>query len=165
MDYLRDAQAPLPPEMVMAAVVVLTRDLETELNAPPETPLSPRTVPLVEELRSWGREVRADRFEPLLRRRLEAVLGSALPAADRLRRAGELLDLAGAMGLKLDPWDTHIRFYRLARAPGAGPGAGRAPGCGRSLRFCRYRAAARGAGQHHRSSPHHLADRPARGLR
>src|SRR5438876_9981912 len=72
MDYLRDAQAPLPPEMVMAAVVVLTRDLETELNAPPEAPLSPRTVTLVEELRSWGREVRADRFEPLLRRRLEA---------------------------------------------------------------------------------------------
>src|SRR5205809_1018679 len=116
MDYLRDAQAPLPPEMVMAAVVVLTRVLETELNAPPEAPLSPRTVTLVEELRSWGREVRADRFEPLLRRRLEAVLGSALPAADRLRRAGELLDLAGAMGLKLDLWETQNRFYRLARS-------------------------------------------------
>src|SRR2546422_483752 len=116
MDYLRDAQAPLPPEMVMAAVVVLTRDLETELNAPLDAPLTPRAVTLVEELRSWGREVRADRFEPRLRRRLEAVLASTLPAAERLRRAGELLDLAGAMGLDLDLWEAQNRFYRLARS-------------------------------------------------
>jgi len=116
MDYLRDAQAPLPPEMVMAAVVVLTRDLETELNAPLDAPLTPRAVTLVEELRSWGREVRADRFEPRLRRRLEAVLGSTLPAAERLRRAGEVLDLAGAMGLDLDLWEAQNRFYRLARS-------------------------------------------------
>src|SRR3989475_6254965 len=55
MDYLRDAQAPLPPEMVMAAVVGLTRDLETELYATLGAPLTPRAVTLWEETRAGGR--------------------------------------------------------------------------------------------------------------
>ena len=132
----------------MAAVVVLTRDLETELNAPPEAPLSPRTVTLVEELRSWGREVRADRFEPLLRRRLEAVLGSALPAADRLRRAGELLDLAGAMGLKLDLWETQNRFYRLARSTRIADDLDQLRAIGARLQFNADRLTSEGAPGH-----------------
>ncbi len=123
MEYLRDAQAPLPPEMVMAAVVVLTRDLETELTTPPERPLVGRAFTLVEDLRSWGREVRAERFEPLLRQRLEAVLSAPLPVPDRLQRATEILDLADAAGLTLDLWETQNRFYHLmrsARIPEAG---------------------------------------------
>lgn len=116
MEYLRDAQAPLPPEMVMTAVVVLTRDLETELNTPPERPLAARTFTLVDELRSWGREVRAERFEPLLRRRLEVVLSGPWPVPDRLQRAAEVLELADAAGLTLDLWEAQNRFYHLMRS-------------------------------------------------
>jgi alpha-amylase/alpha-mannosidase (GH57 family) len=116
MEYLREAQAPIPPAMVMAAVVVLTRDLEHALSIPPDQPLSPTTVTLVNELRAWGREVRADRFEPLLRQRLAAVLAGPLPVLQRLQRAAEVLDLAEAAGLTLDLWETQNQFYRLARS-------------------------------------------------
>jgi len=116
MEYLRDAQAPVPPEMVMAAVVVLTRDLEDELRSPPDQPLDTRAFTLVDELRSWGREVRADRFEPLLRGRLEAVLTGPLPLPDRLQRAAQILDLADAAGITLDLWEAQNRFHRLLRA-------------------------------------------------
>ncbi len=116
MEYLRDAQAPIPPAMVMAAVVILTHDLERALSIPPDQPLPPTTVTLVDELRSWGREVRADRFEPLLRQRLAAVLAGPLPVLQRLQRAAEVLDLAATAGLTLDLWEAQNHFYRLARA-------------------------------------------------
>lgn len=103
----------------MAAVVVLTRDLETELTTPLDRPLSPRTLTLVQELRSWGREVRADRFEPILRRRLEAALDGTQPLPERLRRAVEVLDLADAAGLTLDLWEVQNRFSRLVRTAAA----------------------------------------------
>ncbi|MDR7401937.1 MAG: DUF3536 domain-containing protein [Armatimonadota bacterium] len=116
MAYLRDAQAPLPPPMVMAAVVVLTRDLEDALAVPPTQPLPERAAALVAELRSWGRDVRADRFEPVLRRRLEAVLAGPLPPRQRLERAREVLDLADLAGLTLNLWESQNRLVRLARA-------------------------------------------------
>ncbi len=116
MAYLRDAQASLPPPMVMAAVVALTRDLEEALSGPPTRPLPDRAAALVAELRSWGREVRADRFEPLLRRRLEAVLAGPLPPRERLERAREVLDLADLAGLTLNLWEAQNRLVRLARA-------------------------------------------------
>jgi len=144
MEYLRDAQAPLPPEMVIAAVVVLTRGLETELAGPPDRPLSRRAFTLVEELRSWGREVRADRFEPLLRRRLEAALGITAPA-EHLQRAGELLDLAGAMGLELDLWEAQNRFYRLARSGRAPEASDLLRAIGEKLQFNMDRLLAEGA--------------------
>lgn len=124
MEYLRDAHAPIPPAIVMAAVAVLTHDLEDELSTPADQPVSPKTLTLVTELRSWGREVRADRFEPLLRQRLEEILSSPLPIPTRLQRATEVLDLAAAAELTLDPWEAQNRFYRLlrmARAQDAGP--------------------------------------------
>ncbi len=116
MQYLRDAQAPIPPPMVLAAVVVLTRDLEAELGAPPDRALSRRSSELVGELRSWGRDVRADRFEPLLRARLEGALGGSQPARERLERAAEVLDLAEAAGVTLEVWEAQNRFYDLVRA-------------------------------------------------
>jgi len=66
--------------------------------------------------RSWGREVRADRFEPLLRQRLAAVLAGPLPVLQRLQRAAEVLDLAETAGLTLDLWEAQNHFYRLARS-------------------------------------------------
>jgi hypothetical protein len=68
--------------------------------------------------------VRADRFEPLLRQRLEEILSSPLPISTRLQRATEVLDLAAAAELSLDLWEAQNRFYRLlrtARAQDAGP--------------------------------------------
>jgi alpha-amylase/alpha-mannosidase (GH57 family) len=116
MAYLRDAQAPVPAPMVMAAVAALTRELEETLAGPPTRPLPERAAALVTELRSWGREVRADRFEPLLRRRLQAVLAGPLPPRERLERAREVLDLADLAGVTLDLWDAQNRLVRLARA-------------------------------------------------
>lgn len=135
MQYLRDAQAPVPPPMVLAAVVVLTRDLEAELNAPPERPLPRRSFALVEELRSWGRDVRAERFEPLLRSRLETALAGVQPVRERLERAAEVLDLADAAGLTLEVWEAQNRFYHLARTARAQDAADLLRAVGARLHF------------------------------
>lgn len=119
MDYLRDVEAPIPAPLLLAAVVTLTRDLETELSSDPAKPLSSRAFALVDELRSWGREVRADRFEPLLRRRLEAALGADTSLRERLARAAQVLDLAASAGITLNLWGAQNAFYRLARSPQA----------------------------------------------
>lgn len=116
MQYLRDAQAEIPAPMLVAAVFVLTRDLERELTASPDKPLSNAAFVLVAELQSWGREVRADRFEPLMRRRLEAALTSAGSGRDQLQRALQVLDLADAAGCVLNLWDAQNEFYQLAKS-------------------------------------------------
>lgn len=113
MVYLRDAQVAVPPALVMAAVFVLTRDLEQELSADPSGPLSPRAFDILSELRSWGREAYPHRFEPLLRHRLEAVLAAGAPLAEQLQRATQVLDLAEAAGITINLWDAQNRFYQL----------------------------------------------------
>jgi hypothetical protein len=97
----------------MAAVFVLTRDLEQELSADPRSPLSPRAFEILSELRSWGREVYPHRFEPLLRHRLEAALEIGTPLEERLRRATQVLDLAAEAGISINLWEAQNRFYRL----------------------------------------------------
>ncbi|MDQ7844363.1 MAG: DUF3536 domain-containing protein [Armatimonadota bacterium] len=120
MVYLRDAGVDVPAPLVTAAVVALTRDLEEELSRDAAVPLRPRVFELLAELRSWGREIRADRFEPLLRRRLEQALAGAGHVADRVARALEVLDFAEAAGLTLNLWEAQNAFSRLARAAGDG---------------------------------------------
>ncbi len=119
MVYLRDANVAVPPALVMAAVFVLTRDLEQELSTAPEGPLPARAFEIVSELRSWGREAYPRRFEPLLRHRLTAALTSRAALADRLQWITQVLDLAEAAGIPLDLWDAQNRFYQLRhREPG-----------------------------------------------
>jgi len=120
MAYLRDAGADIPAPLITAAVVALTRELEEDLSRDAAAPLPPRVFELLAELRSWGREIRADRFEPLLRRRLEQALAGAGPVTDRVARALEVLDFADAAGLTLNLWEAQNAFYRLARAAGGG---------------------------------------------
>ncbi|HEU5299252.1 MAG TPA: DUF3536 domain-containing protein [bacterium] len=116
MEYLREAGAEVPTPLVTAAVVALTRQLEDELAANGTARLHTRAFELLGELRSWGREVRADRFEPLLRRRLEQALGGAGHVADRVARAAEVLDFADAAGVTLNLWEAQNAFDRLARS-------------------------------------------------
>jgi len=116
MQYLRDAQAEIPAPMLVAAVFVLTRDLERELAAPPAKPLSEAAFSLVGELQSWGREVLAERFEPLMRRRLEAALTGGGAARDQLQQALRVLDLADAAGFALNLWDAQNQFYQLVKS-------------------------------------------------
>ncbi len=113
MVYLRDAQVTVPPALVMAAVFVLTRDLEQELSADPRGPLSPQTFEILNELRSWGREAYPHRFEPLLRHRLETALEAGTTLEDRLQRATQVLDLAAAAGITINLWEAQNRFYQL----------------------------------------------------
>ncbi|HET6781513.1 MAG TPA: DUF3536 domain-containing protein [bacterium] len=115
MKYLRDAQADIPAPMLVAAVFVLTRDLERELAASPDKPLSEAAFALVAELQSWGREVRPERFEPLMRRRLEAALSGGGSGRDQLQRALRVLDLADAAGCVLNLWDAQNGFYQLVK--------------------------------------------------
>lgn len=116
MEYLRDAGAPIPPPLVTAAVVGLTRDLEDALAADPASALPARAAEALGELRSWGREVLPERFEPLLRRRLEHVLATAGPTARRVRAALEVLDFAEAAGITINLWAAQNAFDRLRRA-------------------------------------------------
>lgn len=115
MEYLRDAGAQVPAPLVTAAVVALTRDLEDALAADPAAPLPARASEALAELRSWGREVYAERFEPLLRRRLEHVLAAG-PVADRVRAALAVLDFAAAAGITINLWGAQNAFDRLLRA-------------------------------------------------
>jgi len=116
MAFLRDAGAPVPVPLVTAAVVALTRDLEEALGGEAGSPLPPRAAQLLAELRSWGREVHPERFEPLLRARLEYALASAGPVADRVARAIEVLDFAEAAGITINLWEAQNAFARLAGA-------------------------------------------------
>lgn len=116
MQYLRDAQAEIPAPMLVAAVFVLTRDLERELVTSPDKPLSEAAFALVAELQAWGREVRAERFEPLMRRRLEAALTDGGTGRDRLHRALRVLDLADTAGCELNLWDAQNGFYQLVKS-------------------------------------------------
>lgn len=115
MQYLREAKAEIPAPMLVAAVFVHTRDLERELSRPAGEPLSNEAFSLVAALQSWGREVRAERFEPLLRRRLEAVLAGGGQAREQLQRAAQVLELAEAAGLVLNVWDAQNQFYQLSK--------------------------------------------------
>lgn len=114
MEYLRDAGAPVPVPLVTAAVVALTRDLEDLLAGDAGSPLRPRAQELLTELRSWGREVHPERFEPLLRRRLEHSLAGARPVAERLAHATDVLDFAEVAGVTMNLWEAQNAFYRLA---------------------------------------------------
>lgn len=115
MQYLREAQTEIPAPMLVAAVFVLTHDLERELSRPEADTLSERAFALVSELRSWGRDVRAERFEPLIRRRLERALAAQGPVREQLQRAEQILLLAEEAGLTLNLWEAQHRFYQLAK--------------------------------------------------
>ena len=115
MQYLREARAEIPAPMLVAAVFVLTGDLERELSRPEGDALSERAFALVRELRSWGREVRAERFEPLMRRRLERALIAPGQVREQLQRAEQILVLAEEAGLALNLWEAQNRFYQLAK--------------------------------------------------
>jgi len=115
MQYLRDAKAEIPAPMLVAAVFVLTRDLERELAGSADLPLSGSAFSLVTELQSWGREVLPERFEPLMRGRLEAALAGSGPARDQLQGAIRVLDLADAAGFALKLWDAQNQFFQLVK--------------------------------------------------
>lgn len=115
MDYLREAQVIVPPALVMAATFVLARDLEQAISGTPDGLLSSRAFEILDELRSWGREAYPHRFEPLLRRRVEAALVASAPLTDCLQWVAQVLDLAEAAGITLNLWEAQNRFYRLLR--------------------------------------------------
>jgi hypothetical protein len=118
MQYLRDAKAEIPAPMLVAAVFVLTRDLERELAGSADLPLSGSAFSLVTELQSWGREVLPERFEPLMRRRLEAALTGGGSGRDQLQpqQALQVLDLADAAGCVLNLWEAQNAFYQLMKS-------------------------------------------------
>lgn len=115
MAYLREAAAPIPAALLTAAVVALTGDLEQILRQENHGPLPPRAHELLRELRGWGRDLHADRFEPLLRRRLEHALGMPDPA-DAAARALEVLDLAASAGVTVNLWEAQNAYHRLSRS-------------------------------------------------
>ena len=112
MEYLRTAAAPVPPALVTAAVVAVTGELERALTSDQKAAL-PGTAPaLLGELRGWGRELQAARFEPLLRDRLERVLAGPQRPAERARRALAVLAFARDAGITLDLWEAQNLFAR-----------------------------------------------------
>lgn len=115
MEYLRAAAVPIPGPFLTAAVVVLTRDLEQILREAPDAPLPARAHDLLRELHGWERRLHAERFEPLLRERLERAL-AVKPADEAAARAIEVLDLAEAAGLTLNLREAQNRFVRLTKA-------------------------------------------------
>jgi hypothetical protein len=104
--------------MLVAAVFVLTRDLERELAGSADLPLSGSAFSLVTELQSWGREVLPERFEPLMRRRLEAALTGGGSGRDQLQpqQALQVLDLADAAGCVLNLWEAQNAFYQVMKS-------------------------------------------------
>jgi hypothetical protein len=69
-------------------------------------------VHLLDELRGWGRELQAARFEPLLRTRLEHVLAGPQRPAERARRAMAILTFARDAGITINLWEAQNLFAR-----------------------------------------------------
>jgi alpha-amylase/alpha-mannosidase (GH57 family) len=120
MEYLRTADAPVPQAFITAAVVAITGELERLLASDSKAPLPEGTARLFQELRGWGRELHADRFEPHLRNRLERVLTGPQRPAERARRAMTILAFAREAGITINLWEAQNLFARgpYASAPG-----------------------------------------------
>ncbi len=116
MEYLRDSNAAVPPPLITAAVVALTHELEQTLAADASEGLRPRAREALAELHSWGREIHADRFEPVLRRRLEQILAAATGDAGWAERARDVLAFAESAGVTINLWEAQNAFYRLRKS-------------------------------------------------
>jgi hypothetical protein len=123
MDYLRTAAAPVPGVLVTAAVVAITGELERLLAAETKTPLPDGVPALLRELRSWGRDLHAARFEPLLRTRLERIFTGTQRPADRARRALSVLAFARDAGITINLWEAQNLFVRTLLPLGRGDAA------------------------------------------
>jgi hypothetical protein len=74
-------------------------------------------------LQSWGRELHAARFEPLLRTRLERIFTGPQRPADRARRALTILGFARDAGITINLWEAQNLFVRTLLPLGHGEGA------------------------------------------
>lgn len=129
----RGAQRSSSPALRTALALVLTRDLEQALSA--EGSPSARPFQIVAELGSWGLPVPPARFEPLLRRALEAALAREALVAVRVLQAGQLLDLAEAANVPLNLREAQNQFARLIRSGAADGNLAEIRAFGERLRF------------------------------
>jgi len=120
LQYLREADAPAPEALVLAARYVLRREIARELEALAEAEGIPtRLAELVEEARSLGLEPvldgagAADQLERTLLGHLTR-LGERV-SADRVRRALAVLEIGRGLGCMPNLWAAQNRLFELWR--------------------------------------------------
>ena len=123
METLRDADVPIPRELLVAAEFILMTDLRRALAAPGA--LSAAAWDLVAEARSWGLTLPVDDLEPLVRARIERHLRDAdgLFIVENLHEVLHALDFAHDAGIRPNLWQAQNLFAvrlapRFADAPG-----------------------------------------------
>ena len=121
LQYLREADAPAPEALVLAARYVLRRAVARELEALAETGSIPaRLGELLDEARSLGlnlaldRERAAGHLEQTLRGHMARLAETV--TAERVDQALELLEVGRRLGCMPDLWAAQNRLFELWRA-------------------------------------------------
>jgi alpha-amylase/alpha-mannosidase (GH57 family) len=115
MEELLKMQITPPDEFLFAVKRVLNEELASlPVEFQDETPQN-RSIQVVQEAKRWGVPLRTDplreRLESLLERKIKQIgQGEAEPL---LKEAHRLLDLAGALGISLNLWESQNLFNRL----------------------------------------------------
>jgi alpha-amylase/alpha-mannosidase (GH57 family) len=115
---MRDSDVPVPPAFRMAAEETLTRRIVAELRAALTEPLSDRAFELAAELEAFGLVEQWPDAGPLLRRTIEARVDGLRrqPLGEDLDQVHRLLDLAEALGVTPNLWQTQNVYHAAAMA-------------------------------------------------
>ncbi|HEV8308366.1 MAG TPA: DUF3536 domain-containing protein [Methylomirabilota bacterium] len=119
MQYLREADAPAPEALALAARYVLQRDVERELPRLAADGSADRIRELLTEARSLGFDLRVEpeRVAPHLERALLARMARVWDdvTPDRIESALAVLQVGRELGCMPDPWTAQNRFFELWR--------------------------------------------------
>ncbi|HEV2440568.1 MAG TPA: DUF3536 domain-containing protein [bacterium] len=114
---MRDSDVPVPPAIRMAAEETLTRRMVAELDTAATEPLSDRAFEIAAELVAFDLVAAWPEAEPLLRRAIEARAEGLRrqPLGPNLDQGHRLLDLAEALGITPNLWQTQNAYHAAAR--------------------------------------------------
>jgi len=115
---MRDSDVPIPPALRMAADETLTRRMVAELRAAMTEPLSDRAFEIAAEMVTFDLVGDWTDAAPLLRRVIEARAEGLRrqPLGPDLDQAHRLLDLAEALGVTPNLWQTQNTYHAAAMA-------------------------------------------------
>jgi len=115
---MRDSDVPVPAAFRMAAEETLIRRMVAELRTAATEPLSDRAFEFAAEMVAFGLVDQWTDAEPLLRRVIEARADGLRrqPLGPDLDQVHRLLDLAEALGVTPNLWQTQNTYHSAARA-------------------------------------------------
>jgi alpha-amylase/alpha-mannosidase (GH57 family) len=121
LDFLAQAQVPLPQELRMAATHVLQRRLErATAHYVAGDDAAEALLTVWADAQRWGIVPPTEGVQQTLEHALERAVGGIgeLAAESGVQRAHAILDLAHALGLTLNTWESQNQYYVLVTTNG-----------------------------------------------